>query len=170
LIMTERKITVEHDLPAAWNILIRQLENETGLKLSNKPEHSLDQVMAAVKAADIAPGMASKTGDVISKVFACIDRLGSMIVQASSIVFGPSAQMWNAISFLIHVAKDTKAVFDNLAALMERTYIFLERLQGYLDNKTEGEKLDKQLRTRFYAALEQFIKIMALSYKLLAAS
>ena len=164
--MAERKITIEDDLPTAWNILIAQLEDEAGLKLSNKQEHSLDQVMAVITGADAAPGLASKTANVIDKTFICVDRLGSMIAQASSIVFGPSAQVWNAISFLIHAAQDTKAVFDNLAALLERTYIFLERLRGFLDNKTDGEKLDKRLRVRFYAALEQFIKIMALSYKL----
>lgn len=164
--MAERKITIEDDLPAAWNILIAQLEDEAGLKLDDKQEHSLDQVMAVIKGADAAPGLASKTANVIDKTFICVNRLGSMIAQASSIVFGPSAQVWNAISFLIHAALDTKAVFDNLAALLERTYIFLERLRGFLDNKTDGEKLDKRLRVRFYAALEQFIKIMALSYKL----
>jgi hypothetical protein len=164
--MAEREITIEDDLPTAWNILITQLENEAGLKLSNKQEHSLDQVMAVIKRADATPGVASTTANVINKTFICIDRLGSMIAQASSIVFGPSAQVWNAISFLIHAAQETKAMFDNLAALLERTYIFIERLRGFLDNKTEGEKLDKRLRVRFYAALKQFIKIMALSYKL----
>jgi hypothetical protein len=34
--MAERDITIEDDLPAAWNILITQLEDEAGLKLSNK--------------------------------------------------------------------------------------------------------------------------------------
>jgi hypothetical protein len=152
--MAEREITIEDDLPTAWNILITQLENEAGLKLSNKQEHSLDQVMAVIKRADATPGVASTTASVINKTFICIDRLGSMIAQASSIVFGPSAQVWNAISFLIHAAQETKAMFDNLAALLERTYIFIERLRGFLDNKTEGEKLDKRLRVRFYAALK----------------
>ena len=164
--MADKKNPVEEDLPERWDRLIRQLEDEAGLKLSNKQEHSLDQVMATIRSADATPGLASKTVDIVSKAFTCVDRFGSMIVQASSIVFGPSAQMWNAISFLIHAAKDTKAVFDNLAALMERTYIFLERLRGYLDHKTEGEKLDPQLRARFYAALDQFVRIMTLSYKL----
>jgi hypothetical protein len=57
-------------------------------------------------------------------------------------------------------------MFDNLAGLLERTYIFLKRLRGFLDSKTECEKLDKRLRDRFYTVLKQFIKIMALSYKL----
>jgi hypothetical protein len=164
--MAERKVTIEDDLPTAWNILIAQLEDEAGLKLSSKQEDSLDQVMAVIKTADATPDLASKTANIIDKTFICVDRLGSMIAQASSIVFGPSAQVWNAISFLIHAAQDTKAMFDNLAALLERTYIFLERLRGFLDNKTEGEKLDKRLRVRFYEALKQFIKIMALSYHL----
>jgi hypothetical protein len=91
--MAERDITIEDDLPTAWNILITQLEDEAGLKLSNKQEHSLDQVMAVNKRADATPGLASKTANVINKAFICVDRLRSMIAQASSIVFSLSAQV-----------------------------------------------------------------------------
>jgi hypothetical protein len=49
--------------------------------------------MAVNKRADATPGLASKTANVINKAFICVDRLRSMIAQASSIVFSLSAQV-----------------------------------------------------------------------------
>lgn len=80
-------------------------------------------------------------------------------------VFSPSTQIYNAISSIIQICQKTQDVFDTITALMDRLRAFLEILSSHLERLDGQEKLDKKLRRSVYRVLEQFVKILAETYK-----
>ncbi|KAL9068112.1 MAG: hypothetical protein Q9157_006608 [Trypethelium eluteriae] len=158
----------EEDLEQAWNKLMARLGNEASFNIPLDPGQapSIEQITAMINPpkADSATKTTAKA--IFSKTLKFIDSFGSMIAQGASVVFGPSNQVFNAVSFLIKVSQETQTVFDNLTALMDRLGVFLERLGMYCDQKDVDVKLDKNLRRSVYRVLEHFITIMAKSYQL----
>ncbi|KAL9096406.1 MAG: hypothetical protein Q9165_001403 [Trypethelium subeluteriae] len=158
----------DEDLEQAWNKLMVRLRNEASFNIPLDPSQapSIERITAMINPSKADSATKTTAKAIFSKTLKFIDRFGAMIAQGASVVFGPSNQVFNAVSFLINVAQETQTVFDNLTALMDRLSAFLERLGMYCDQKDVDVKLDKNLRRSVYRVLEHFITIMAKSYAL----
>lgn len=114
------------------------------------------------------PKLKDRAKDYLGKTLVCLQKFGSVIAQATSVVFGPSQQVMNGISFLIDATQQFGKVFSGFVTIMERISAFLGRLKVYLDEKVpDGTPLlDKRLRADVYEVLHHFILVLAHSHKL----
>lgn len=112
-------------------------------------------------------GNKAKAQQIMGNAMKCLQRFGGIIAQATSVVFGPSAQCWNAISFVISAAQGFQAVLDGFAALMERCVAFLERLNVDLEAKRlSGTPFDTRLRKSTYQVIAHFFTALGRSHSL----
>ncbi|KKZ61982.1 hypothetical protein EMCG_03539 [[Emmonsia] crescens] len=106
-----------------------------------------------------------KAKDVLDKTLTCIQTLGQLLAQGTSMVFGPSNLCFNAVSYLITVAQKYSKIFAGIAELFERISAFLERFEVYVRSKSLGVELDIHLRKIIHELLRSFMRICALSIK-----
>ena len=71
----------------------------------------------------------------------------------------------NGISFLITVFQDYDNIFNGFTTMMERIAAFLQQLRIFLE-KESTTVLDRRLRPTIYDVLQDFMKILANSYRL----
>ncbi|PGG99903.1 hypothetical protein AJ79_08385 [Helicocarpus griseus UAMH5409] len=107
----------------------------------------------------------SKAKRVLDKTLTCIQTLGNIAAQGASMVFGPSALCFNAVSFLITTARSYSKIFAGIAELFERISAFLERFEVYVRSKSLGVEIDIHLRKIIHELLRSFMRICALSIK-----
>ena len=99
-----------------------------------------------------------------------------MIATATTAVFSPSQQCFNAVNFVIIAMQKMGEFFAEVTMLMKRMSVFLESLSVYLDDETikansdpnnhAKTMLDRRLRPKVYHVLEHFISIMTLTHEL----
>lgn len=107
---------------------------------------------------------------VINRVGSCLQIFGDIAAGGASIVFGPSAQCWNAISLIIRSVQKYPQALDGFVTLMERCSAFLERLNAFLiaesSSLPDRERLPKGLRKQAYGILFHFLEVLASSQNL----
>ncbi|GIZ45940.1 hypothetical protein CKM354_000908600 [Cercospora kikuchii] len=161
-------LSEEDDLDTVWADVISRCSKITKWDLNDRRSLTIDEVVGRIippkdkKAAEST----GKAKEVFRNALVCVQRFGDIAANAASMVFGPSQQCFNAISFVISAVQEYDDVFNNITALMERVSVFLERLRIYLDDTDAKTKLDKRLRLTTYRVLEHFLMIMGLAHKL----
>ncbi|CAK1360558.1 unnamed protein product [Cercospora beticola] len=161
-------LSEEDDLDTVWADIISRCSKITKWDLNDRRSLTVDQVISKIvppkdkKAAEST----GKAKEVFKNALVCVQRFGEIAANAASMVFGPSQQCFNAISFVISAVQEYDDVFNNITALMERVSVFLERLRIYLGDTDAKTKLDKRLRLTVYRVLEHFLMIMGLAHKL----
>ncbi|KAF2167934.1 hypothetical protein M409DRAFT_22079 [Zasmidium cellare ATCC 36951] len=159
--------STEDDLDKVWAEIIIRCSKITKWDLNDKKVMTVDDVLLKLKPPkDGKPDVKDKAKKVFRNTLVCVQRFGAFAAQAASMVFGPSQQCFNAITFVITAVEDYDAVFNNITTLMERVSTFLERLRIFLDDAEADVKLDKRLRVAVYRVLEHFLTIMGLAHRL----
>ncbi|KAF2795484.1 hypothetical protein K505DRAFT_188259, partial [Melanomma pulvis-pyrius CBS 109.77] len=81
-----------------------------------------------------------------------LQTFGSIVAEGASVVFGPSAQCWNAISFVISATQRYSDVLDAFVTLMERCLAFLVRLNLFLGQQpSKRERFKLVLNIVFFS-------------------
>lgn len=159
--------SAEDDLDKVWPDIIIRCSKITKWDLNDKKTLTIDQVLLKINSPkDPKPEVKDKAKKVFKNALVCVQRFGAFAAQATSMVFGPSQQCFNAISFVITAVQDYDAVFNNITTVMERVSTFLERMRIFLDDTEAETKLDKRLRLSVYRVLEHFLTIMGLAHRL----
>ena len=164
--------SVDDDLDKAWARTLEQCQEIT--KSSKWDPKSIgrainvDDVINNISPKSKEPELKDKAKVYLGKTLVCLQKFGAVIAQAGSVVFGPSQQVLNGISFLIDATQDYLKVFSGFVTIMERISAFLGRLKVYLDEKAPSGTpvLDKRLRADVYEVLHHFILVLAHSHKL----
>ena len=161
---------VDLDLDEVWSQAVEEYEQTTGIPLTiTSNQRGFDAVAKDIddKLRRSKSGNRAKAQQVMNGAMKCLQRFGSIVAQATSVVFEPSAQCWNAINFIISAAQSYQAILDGFAALMERSVVFLERLNLDLEAKKEaGMPFDSRLRKSTYKILAHFLNVVGNSHKL----
>lgn len=160
--------STDKDLNEVWPDVIAEYERVTEKKLD--PNTSFDSFQRVVneRLRDSTSKRTSHARNVLNNVGACLQQFGEIAASGASIVFGPSAQCWNAINFVIVAAQKYSDVLEGFVTLMERCAAFLSRLNIYLKQELgkAGQMLPNHLRRPAYDILSHFINILKSSYKL----
>lgn len=166
-VATEEGLSVDDDLDRIWAEVIARANKITTWNLNERTFVTVEEVLAKIKAPkDGKPGIQDKAKAVFRQTMVCVQRFGSIAAQGASVVFGPSEQCFNAISFVIKAIQSYDEVFTNITALMERISVFLNKLNIYLDDTHAETKLDRRLRLTVYRVLEHFLTILGTAHKL----
>jgi len=91
----------DQDLSEAWPQVVRQYEDTTKKKLNVKTTFRSFQLQIDADIKESTTKSHQNARTVLSNVGTCLEKFGSIVAQGASIVFGPTAQCWNAISFFI---------------------------------------------------------------------
>ena len=160
--------SVDEDLDKVWSRTLEQCQDIAKWDLTKTGTTTVNEVIDKIKPKTKDPEMKDKAKVVLAKTLTCLQRFGSVIAQGASVVFAPSAQVMNGISFVIDLAQKYSEVFGGFVTIMERISAFLGRMKVYLDGKIPagGVVLDKRLRGDVYEVLHHFILVLAHSHKL----
>ena len=160
--------SVDEDLDKVWSRTLEQCQDIAKWDLMKKGPATVNEVIDKIQPKTKDPEIKDKAKAVLAKTLTCLQRFGTFIAQGASVVFGPSAQVMNGISFLITFTQEYSKVFSGFVTIMERMSAFLGRMKVYLDGKISpgGVVLDKRLRGDVYEVLHHFIMVLAHSYKL----
>lgn len=159
---------IDLDIDEVWSQAQEQYESITGVSLRSN-SRGFDAVAGDIndRLRQSKAGDKAKAQQIMGNAMKCLQRFGGIVAQATSVVFGPSQQCWNAISFIISAAQGYQAVLDGFAALLERCTVFLERLNVDLDAKRQsGVAFDIRLRKSTYAVIAHFFTALGHSHKL----
>ncbi|KAK6442154.1 hypothetical protein LTR95_001623 [Oleoguttula sp. CCFEE 5521] len=168
--MGSRESTVifspDKDLQDVWSQLLTEYEQATDMKLDPTASYDAltEQMIEDIRRSRSRNGVRARK--IICAVGRCLSTLGQIASQAASVVFGPSAQCWNAISYVISAAKAFGDVLDGFVALMELSLAFLKRLNYFLAQNKTGASLDPHLRGPAYEILGSFLGVLKYSHKL----
>ncbi|KAI4948494.1 hypothetical protein J4E91_005918 [Alternaria rosae] len=158
----------DQDLSEVWPQVVRQYEDTTKKKLNITTTFKSFQLQidADIKESTTKSHQHART--VLNNVGTCLEKFGSIVAQGTSVVFGPTAQCWNAISFVIQAARGFSDMMDGFVTLMERSSAFLRRLVYFLEQEAgkDGTYLPRPLRKSAYEILSQFLGVLRSSYKL----
>lgn len=73
----------------------------------------------------------AKICDDTQKILSCIQLLGSVVAESTSIVFRPATLCFNAISFLLNVPSKIGSVYEGIGELLnEVRYTLVLRIYG----------------------------------------
>jgi hypothetical protein len=160
--------SVDKDLNEIWPEVVAEFERVTKKKLDPKTTFESFQLSVNETLREATSKKSSNARRILNNIGQCLQQFGSIIAGGASTVFGPSAQCWNAISFVISVAQKYSDVFDGFVTLMERCSAFLSRLNVFLQQECgrHGTYLPNNLRKPAYEILSHFIEILKSSYKL----
>lgn len=160
--------SVDKDLQEIWPEVVKKFENATKRKLDPNTTFAAFQDTVVDTINQSRSKRSSNARLVLIDVGHCLQQFGSIIAGQASMAFGPSAQCWNAISFIIAVAQKYSEVFDGFITLMERCSAFLSQLNVFLQKQCDqnGACLPVNLRKSAYAILSHFVEILASSYNL----
>ena len=158
----------DQDLSEVWPQVVREYENTTKTKLDTRMtfESFQLQVDASIKESNTKSHQHARK--VFNNVGAFIEKFGSIVAQGAGMVFGPTAQCWNAISFVIQAVRGFNDMMDGFVTLMERSSAFLRRLVHFMQQKmgADGTHLPRNLRKPAYEILALFLRVLQSSYKL----
>lgn len=158
----------DQDLSEVWPQVVRQYEDTTKKKLDTKTtfKNFQLQIDADIKESTTKSHQHART--VLNNVGTCLEKFGSIVAQGASAVFGPTAQCWNAISFVIQAVRGFSDMMDGFVTLMERSSAFLRRLVHFMEQEVgkDGSHLPRLLRKPAYDILSQFLGVLQSSYKL----
>lgn len=102
---------VDLDLDEVWSHAMEEYESITDVSLKRNLRgfdvvaDDINDRLLQSKARNKA-----KAQQVMTNAMKCLQRFGGIVAQATSVVFGPSQQCWNAISFIISAAQGYQAV------------------------------------------------------------
>jgi hypothetical protein len=158
----------DQDLNEIWPQVVRQYEDTTKKKLD---KHATLKSFKLQIDADIKESTTKShqhTRDVLTNLGSCLEKFGSIVAQGASPVFGPTAQCWNAISFVVQAVRGFREMMDGFVTLMERSSAFLRRLVYFMEQEVgkDGSHLPRLLRKPAYEILSQFLDVLRSSYKL----
>jgi hypothetical protein len=158
----------DQDLSEVWPQVVRQYEDTTKTKLDTKTTFKSFQLQidADIKESTTKSHQHART--ILNNVGTCLEKFGSIVAQGAGIVFGPTAQCWNAISFVIQAVRGFSDMMDGFVTLMERSSAFLRRLVHFMEQEVDkdGTHLPRLLRKPAYEILSQFLGVLRTSYKL----
>jgi len=158
----------DEDLIEVWPKVLCEYERVTKQRLDPNTDfrglqNSIDESLrnSSLKSS-------SNARKIMQNVGRGLQKFGEIIAQTTSVVFGPCAQCWNAISFVITAAQNYGQVLDGFVTLMERSLAFINRLNYFLEQEVgpAGSYLPKHLRKPAYDILAHFLDILKSSYKL----
>jgi hypothetical protein len=160
--------SVDKDLNEIWPEVVAEFERVTKKKLDPKTTFESFQLSVNETVREGTSKKDSNARKILNNIGQCLQQFGSIIAGGAGTVFGPSAQCWNAISFVITAAQKYSDVFDGFVTLMERCCAFLSRLNVFLQQECgrHGTYLPNHLRKPAYEILSHFIDILKSSYKL----
>lgn len=160
--------SADKDLNEVWPEVIAEYERVTEKRLDPNTTFESFQQTVNERLRESASKRTSHARTVLNNVGACLQQFGSIIADGASMAFGPSAQCWNAINFVIIAARKYSDVLDGFVTLMERCAAFLSRLNIYLKQELGkgGQMLPSHLRRPAYDILKHFINVLKSSYKL----
>jgi hypothetical protein len=158
----------DQDLSEVWPQVVRQYEDTTKRKLDMKTTFKSFQLQidADIKESTTKSHQHART--ILNNVGTCLEKFGCIVAQGASIVFGPAAQCWNAISFVVQAVRGFSDMMDGFVTLMERSSAFLRRLVHFMEQEVgkDGTQLPHLLRKPAYEILSQFLGVLQSSYKL----
>ncbi|KAH7393086.1 hypothetical protein BKA66DRAFT_567805 [Pyrenochaeta sp. MPI-SDFR-AT-0127] len=158
----------DQDLNEVWPQVLSQYEEITKQRLDPNADFRALQNSIDQRLRDSASKSSANARNILNNVGTCLEKFGSILAQGASVVFGPSAQCWNAISFVITVAQGYGHILDGFVTLMERSLAFLQRLNLFLEQEVGrgGSYLPKSIRRPAFSILSHFLEILKSSYKL----
>jgi len=143
----------DEDLIEVWPKVLCEYERVTKQRLDPNTDfrglqNSIDESLrnSSLKSS-------SNARKIMQNVGRGLQKFGEIIAQTTSVVFGPCAQCWNAISFVITAAQNYGQVLDGFVTLMERSLAFINRLNYFLEQEVgpAGSYLPKHLRKPAYS-------------------
>jgi hypothetical protein len=158
----------DQDLSEVWPQVVRQYEDTTKRKLDMRTTLKSFKLEIDADIKESTTKSHQHTRDVLNNVGNFLDKFGCIVAQGASTVFGPTAQCWNAISFVVHAVRGFSAMMDGFVTLMERSSAFLGRLVYFMEQEggKDGVHLPRLLRKPAYEILSQFLGVLRSSYKL----
>ncbi|KAL1604075.1 hypothetical protein SLS60_005667 [Paraconiothyrium brasiliense] len=158
----------DQDLSEVWPQVVRQYEDTTKKKLDTSTTFKSFKLQIDADIKESATKSHQHARTVLNNVATCLEKFGSIITQGASLVFAPTAQCWNAISFVIQVVRGFSDMMDGFVTLMERSSAFLGRLVYFMEQEVgkDGSHLPRHLRKPAYEILSQFLSVLRSSYKL----
>lgn len=158
----------DQDLSEVWPQVVREYENTTKTKLDPKMTFESFQLQIDASIKESTTKSHQHARKVLNNVGVFIEKFGSILAQGVGTVFGPTAQCWNAISFVIQAVRGFNDMMDGFVTLMERSSAFLRRLVHFMQQKmgTDGTYLPRDLRKPAYDILSLFLRVLQSSYKL----
>lgn len=162
------RISAHKDLNEVWPEVIAEYEKVTEKKLDRNLTFAGFQLLINQRLSEATSKRSSNARAILNNVGLCLEQFGSIIAGGAGMVFGPSAQCWSAINFVLVAARKYSEVLDGFITLMERCAAFLSRLNLFLkqEQSKQGSYLPEHLRPPAYAILVHFINILKSSYKL----
>ncbi|KAG9192790.1 hypothetical protein G6011_11524 [Alternaria panax] len=160
--------TEDQDLREVWPQVLRQYEETTKKQLDKNTTFKSFQLQidADIKESTTKSHQHART--VLNNVGTCLEKFGNIIAQGASTAFPPTAQCWNAISFVVQAVRGFNDMMDGFVTLMERSSAFLRRLVHFMEQEVgkDGSQLPRLLRKPAYDILSQFLGVLRASYKL----
>lgn len=177
VIPSSEQLSVEDDLEVAWKQVIDECDRTAGWNKRDKQVMTVSDVLNNIDPhKEVQPTITTNAKKFIKTTLVCIQRFGDAVATATTAVFPPSQQCFNAVNFVIIATQKTGEFFVDVTTLMERVSVFLESLSVYLadesikansePNNDAAVILDRRLRPRVYHVLEHFISVMALTHAL----
>lgn len=121
--------SAEDDLDKVWTETIARVNRITNWDLNERKIVTIDEILAKVNPPSNKDGKyseaQSKAKTIFHNALICVQIFGGFAANAAAIVFGPSQQAFNAISFVVTASQDYEAVFANITVLMERVTVFM---------------------------------------------
>jgi hypothetical protein len=159
-----KSLSIEDDLDVAWVKAVKRFKIASKANYPDK-KMSIGDVLASMNTQDAKDATKTRAKAIVSNILNCIQVFGDVVASASSAVFSPSQQCFNAINFVIVAVQKYQKMFEDLTTLLERVSVFIGTLRIYLEEKNVV-KLDPRLRPVVYRVLEHFMAIMTLAIKL----
>lgn len=157
----------------AWLQTVADIEKITGWRLDKKNTPTVHQVIKRINPdSSVSDSTKQKAKHVFHQTLTVLQRTGAIVAPAAGMVFGPSQQCFNAVSFVITAVQDYQSVYEQITALMERISVFLERFEIRLKQNSEalqtpgGSRSDLPLMQPTFRVLEHFVTILGRVQKL----
>ncbi|KAI4706158.1 hypothetical protein J4E89_009212 [Alternaria sp. Ai002NY15] len=158
----------DEDLSEVWPQVVRQYEDTTKRKLDANTTFNSFQLQIDADIKESTTKSHQNARIVLNNIGNCLEQFGCIVAQVAGVVFGPAAQCWNAISFVVQAARSFSGMMDGFVVLMERSSAFIRRLVHFMKQKVGegGSHLPPVLRRPAYSILSQFLGILRSSYEL----
>ncbi|KAL0943048.1 neutral amino acid permease [Colletotrichum truncatum] len=129
-------VTPVDEIAVIWQEVQRMVIRMAGGDASKiNKQLDIDGVMQYLEQVQVSDQKAAEKHGTVKKVFnrtlQCISKVGGIIADGASNVFGPANTCFNALTFVIGAWQSYSAAFESLAALLEKCAEFFERLPYY---------------------------------------
>lgn len=161
----ESSLDRQDDLDVVWKEFVREYCRITQQETPDNGSLERPSVARAGSLIDSMSENGNRSRAIISRLCTCLQRFGDAMAGTASIMFGPTALCWNAVSFVISAIQKYQELFDGFVTLLERSNAFFDRLALFLEEKQGGNFLPLALRSSAYQVLGYFLKVLAVVYK-----